>query len=144
MIVMNTYSFLFAYIKISVPITKHLGVYITITVRSVSVQHMSQSFSPVRMEVVRVFIAVSLAFLVLSVLGEDMTGLSPCDFPAIYNFGDSNSDTGGISAAFYSAGQPSGETFFHQPVGRASDGRLIIDFIGILHFNLFSALQACI
>lgn len=105
---------------------------------------MSQSFSPVRMEVVRVFIAVSLAFLVLSVLGEDMTGLSPCDFPAIYNFGDSNSDTGGISAAFYSAGQPSGETFFHQPVGRASDGRLIIDFIGILHFNLFSALQACI
>ena len=105
---------------------------------------MSQSFSPVRMEVVRVFIAVSLAFLVLSVLGEDMTGLSPCDFPAIYNFGDSNSDTGGISAAFYPAGQPSGETFFHQPVGRASDGRLIIDFIGILPFNLFSALQACI
>lgn len=105
---------------------------------------MSQSFSPVRMEVVRVFIAVSSAFLVLSVLGEDMTGLSPCDFPAIYNFGDSNSDTGGISAAFYPAGQPSGETFFHQPVGRASDGRLIIDFIGILHFNLFSALQACI
>ncbi|KAK7829575.1 gdsl esterase/lipase [Quercus suber] len=90
---------------------------------------MSQSFSPVRMEVVRVFIAASLAFLVLSVLGEDMTGLSPCDFPAIYNFGDSNSDTGGISAAFYAAGQPSGETFFHQPVGRASDGRLIIDFI---------------
>ncbi|KAK1374321.1 hypothetical protein POM88_030514 [Heracleum sosnowskyi] len=24
----------------------------------------------------------------------------PCVFPAIYNFGDSNSDTGGISAAF--------------------------------------------
>ncbi|KAM4124777.1 hypothetical protein ACB094_01G256900 [Castanea mollissima] len=88
---------------------------------------MSQSFSVARMEVV--IIAVSLAFLVLSVLGEDMTGLSPCDFPAIYNFGDSNSDTGGISAAFYPAGQPSGETFFHQPVGRASDGRLLIDFI---------------
>lgn len=127
------------------PITKASGsLYHYNSKEVLSVQHMSQSFSPVRMEVVRVFIAVSLAFLVLSVLGEDMTGLSPCDFPAIYNFGDSNSDTGGISAAFYPAGQPSGETFFHQPVGRASDGRLIIDFIGILHFNLFSALQACI
>ena len=127
------------------PITKASGsLYHYNSKEVLSVQHMSQSFSPVRMEVVRVFIAVSSAFLVLSVLGEDMTGLSPCDFPAIYNFGDSNSDTGGISAAFYPAGQPSGETFFHQPVGRASDGRLIIDFIGILHFNLFSALQACI
>lgn len=57
-------------------------------------------------------------------------GLPPCEFPAIYNFGDSNSDTGGISAAFYPMGSPTGETFFHRPVGRASDGRLIIDFIG--------------
>ena len=80
---------------------------------SVSVQHMSHSFPAVRMEVVRVFIARSLAVLVLSVLGEEMTGLSPCDFPAIYNFGDSNSDTGGLLAAFYLAGQPSGETFFN-------------------------------
>uniref|UniRef100_A0A2N9FU00 Uncharacterized protein n=1 Tax=Fagus sylvatica TaxID=28930 RepID=A0A2N9FU00_FAGSY len=90
---------------------------------------MSHSFPAVRMEVVRVFIAGSLAFFVFSVLGEEMTGLSPCDFPAIYNFGDSNSDTGGISAAFYPAGQPSGETFFHNPTGRASNGRLMIDFI---------------
>ena len=105
---------------------------------SVSVQYMSHSFPAVRMEVVRVFIAGSLAFLVLSVLGEEMTGLSPCDFPAIYNFGDSNSDTGGISAAFYPAGTPSGETFFHNPTGRASNGRLMIDFIGNMHINLFS------
>lgn len=56
-------------------------------------------------------------------------GLPPCEFPAIYNFGDSNSDTGGISAAFYPMGSPTGETFFHRPEGRASDGRLIIDFI---------------
>ncbi|KAK7293492.1 hypothetical protein RJT34_16358 [Clitoria ternatea] len=52
-----------------------------------------------------------------------------CDFPAIFNFGDSNSDTGCMSAAFYPAGSPYGETFFHEPAGRASDGRLIIDFI---------------
>lgn len=53
-----------------------------------------------------------------------------CDFPAIFNFGDSNSDTGGLSAAFGQAPPPHGETFFHAPAGRYSDGRLVIDFIG--------------
>ncbi|XP_023759128.1 alpha-L-fucosidase 3 isoform X3 [Lactuca sativa] len=53
----------------------------------------------------------------------------PCDFPAIFNFGDSNSDTGGLSAAFGQAGPPHGESFFHGPAGRYCDGRLIIDFI---------------
>ncbi|KAL0344049.1 UNVERIFIED_CONTAM: GDSL esterase/lipase [Sesamum angustifolium] len=52
-----------------------------------------------------------------------------CVYPAIYNFGDSNSDTGGIAAAFYPPVLPCGQTYFHRPVGRASDGRLIIDFI---------------
>ncbi|CAI9111142.1 OLC1v1011284C1 [Oldenlandia corymbosa var. corymbosa] len=54
---------------------------------------------------------------------------SSCDYPAIFNFGDSNSDTGGIAAAFYQPVAPFGETYFHRPAGRASDGRLIIDFI---------------
>ncbi|WCJ38561.1 GDSL-like Lipase/Acylhydrolase superfamily protein [Euphorbia peplus] len=54
---------------------------------------------------------------------------STCDFPAIFNFGDSNSDTGGLSAAFGQAPLPHGETFFHHPAGRFSDGRLIIDFM---------------
>ncbi|XP_020680858.1 GDSL esterase/lipase At3g26430 [Dendrobium catenatum] len=53
----------------------------------------------------------------------------PCEFPAIFNFGDSNSDTGGLSAAFGPAPPPNGETFFGQPSGRYSDGRLIVDFI---------------
>ncbi|CAJ2669668.1 unnamed protein product [Trifolium pratense] len=52
-----------------------------------------------------------------------------CEFQTIFNFGDSNSDTGSMSAAFYPAIYPFGETFFHEAVGRASDGRLIIDFI---------------
>ncbi|KAI3463051.1 hypothetical protein Pfo_019714 [Paulownia fortunei] len=60
---------------------------------------------------------------------DEMMNLPPCDYPAIYNFGDSNSDTGGIAAAFYPPASPSGETYFHRPAGRASDGRLIIDFI---------------
>ncbi|PKA66167.1 GDSL esterase/lipase [Apostasia shenzhenica] len=53
----------------------------------------------------------------------------PCDFPAIFNFGDSNSDTGGLSAAFGPSPPPNGETFFGRPAGRYSDGRLIVDFI---------------
>uniref|UniRef100_A0A7N0VKJ0 Alpha-L-fucosidase n=1 Tax=Kalanchoe fedtschenkoi TaxID=63787 RepID=A0A7N0VKJ0_KALFE len=52
-----------------------------------------------------------------------------CQIPAIFNFGDSNSDTGGLSAAFGQAPYPNGETFFRSPAGRFSDGRLIIDFI---------------
>ncbi|XP_031276170.1 GDSL esterase/lipase At3g26430-like [Pistacia vera] len=57
------------------------------------------------------------------------TGLKACNFPAIFNFGDSNSDTGGLSAAFGQAPSPNGETYFHTPAGRFSDGRLVIDFI---------------
>ncbi|XP_031265289.1 GDSL esterase/lipase At5g14450-like [Pistacia vera] len=52
-----------------------------------------------------------------------------CEFPAIYNFGDSNSDTGGMSAAKSQVTSPNGETFFRHPAGRSCDGRLIIDFI---------------
>ncbi|KAE8728219.1 GDSL esterase/lipase [Hibiscus syriacus] len=44
----------------------------------------------------------------------------------MYNFGDSNSDTGGISAALNEILQPNGETFFGHPAGRASDGRLVL------------------
>ncbi|XP_031100101.1 GDSL esterase/lipase At3g26430-like [Ipomoea triloba] len=54
---------------------------------------------------------------------------SSCTFPAIFNFGDSNSDTGGLSAAFGQAPPPNGETFFGAPAGRFCDGRLILDFI---------------
>lgn len=59
-----------------------------------------------------------------------------CDFPAIFNFGDSNSDTGGLSASLSLRTSPYGETFFHLPVGRYSDGRLIIDFIGKIFNSL--------
>ncbi|XP_027365437.1 GDSL esterase/lipase At3g26430-like [Abrus precatorius] len=52
-----------------------------------------------------------------------------CSFPAIFNFGDSNSDTGAIAAAFGHAPFPNGITFFHASAGRFSDGRLIIDFL---------------
>ncbi|XP_065876566.1 alpha-L-fucosidase 3-like [Euphorbia lathyris] len=54
---------------------------------------------------------------------------STCHFPAIFNFGDSNSDTGGLSAVFGQAPPPHGESYFHHPAGRYCDGRLIVDFI---------------
>ncbi|KAK4753611.1 hypothetical protein SAY87_001715 [Trapa incisa] len=55
--------------------------------------------------------------------------LAPCNFPAIFNFGDSNSDTGGLSAVYGQAAAPAGETYFGHPAGRYTDGRVIIDFI---------------
>lgn len=71
-----------------------------------------------------------MIFCFLGVGGEVLTNQEPCEFPAVYNFGDSNSDTGGISAAFEPIPAPYGEGFFHKPSGRDSDGRLLIDFIG--------------
>ncbi|GAB4846752.1 hypothetical protein Ancab_025760 [Ancistrocladus abbreviatus] len=68
-----------------------------------------------------------LALLVSVISGSDVS--QHCKFPAIYNFGDSNSDTGGISAALGEIPLPYGETYFHRPSGRAGDGRLVIDFI---------------
>lgn len=52
-----------------------------------------------------------------------------CGYEAIFNFGDSNSDTGGFWSAFPEAPPPNGMTYFKHPAGRASDGRLIVDFI---------------
>ncbi|MFQ6657358.1 hypothetical protein Gotur_027077, partial [Gossypium turneri] len=51
-----------------------------------------------------------------------------CHFPAIFNFGASNSDTGGYAAAFIQLQSPNGDTFFGMPAGRFCDGRLIVDF----------------
>ncbi|KAL8111517.1 GDSL esterase/lipase At4g01130-like [Apium graveolens] len=69
-----------------------------------------------------VMVVVLMAMLVSS-------SESKCEFEAIFNFGDSNSDTGGFWAAFPAQGPPYGMTYFKKPSGRASDGRLIIDFL---------------
>ena len=55
---------------------------------------------------------------------------SDFDYPAAFNFGDSNSDTGGrIAAGFEPMLPPYGSTFFGGPAGRFCDGRLILDFL---------------
>ncbi|XP_057487320.1 GDSL esterase/lipase At1g54790-like [Actinidia eriantha] len=56
--------------------------------------------------------------------------LSNFSYPAVFNFGDSNSDTGGLVAGVaFPLGAPNGQTFFLKPSGRFCDGRLVIDFM---------------
>lgn len=53
-------------------------------------------------------------------------------YTSIFSFGDSLTDTGNfITTDSHNpiCNFPYGETFFHHPNGRASDGRLIVDFI---------------
>ncbi|XP_042516672.1 GDSL esterase/lipase At1g54790 [Macadamia integrifolia] len=52
------------------------------------------------------------------------------NYPAVFNFGDSNSDTGGLVAGLgEELNPPHGQTYFKKPNGRFCDGRLIIDFL---------------
>ncbi|KAK9673360.1 hypothetical protein RND81_12G162500 [Saponaria officinalis] len=76
----------------------------------------------------RVFLVIFVVVLVVQVVGS-VNG--KCDgAPIIFNFGDSNSDTGGLSAGLgYQINPPNGRTFFWRSTGRLSDGRLIIDFL---------------
>ncbi|XP_074274396.1 GDSL esterase/lipase At3g26430-like [Silene latifolia] len=64
-----------------------------------------------------------------------------CQFPAIFNFGDSNSDTGGLTALYGPAHPPNGITFFGGSAGRFCDGRLVIDFLagslGLPYLNAY-------
>jgi len=87
----------------------------------------------------------------LALLCIATTSLNPataskrCDFPAIFNFGASNADTGGLAASFPFAQpkSPNGDTFFHRPAGRFCDGRLIIDFMGKIHYFLCHIIYVC-
>ncbi|CAL0323364.1 unnamed protein product [Lupinus luteus] len=73
--------------------------------------------------------ALSLWVMLCLAITKSLATSRHCMFPAIFNFGDSNSDTGGLSAAFRQPGPPRGESYFHHPAGRYCDGRLIIDFL---------------
>jgi GDSL-like Lipase/Acylhydrolase len=52
----------------------------------------------------------------------------------MFNFGDSNTDGGNNGAL----NLPYGETYFHKPTGRNSDGRIIVDFFGIYQIKLWA------
>ncbi|XP_076919919.1 GDSL esterase/lipase At1g54790-like [Bidens hawaiensis] len=52
------------------------------------------------------------------------------NYPAVFNFGDSNSDTGDLVAGVGDHLEPpNGQTYFKGPSGRFCDGRLILDFL---------------
>lgn len=78
-------------------------------------------------------IPISLFILVINLCTVPMLG--SC-FDRIINFGDSISDTGN---AYISSGNastsigalPYGMTYFQKPTGRWTNGRVIIDFVGI-------------
>ncbi|XP_043703081.1 GDSL esterase/lipase At1g28570-like [Telopea speciosissima] len=70
-----------------------------------------------------------IAFLVLT----NGCGTLGCNYTSIISFGDSIADTGNSLYSKSGGGAelnlPYGETYFHRPTGRFSNGRLIIDFI---------------
>ncbi|XP_044481693.1 GDSL esterase/lipase At1g54790-like isoform X1 [Mangifera indica] len=52
------------------------------------------------------------------------------NYPGVFNFGDSNSDTGELSAGLgFILDPPNGQIYFEESTGRFCDGRLIIDFL---------------
>ncbi|XP_047322551.1 GDSL esterase/lipase At3g27950-like [Impatiens glandulifera] len=92
----------------------------------------SKSFRIVVIWVVTIGLGLAISTFVSLKLLKEFRTIQPnsrCQFPAIFNFGDSNSDTGSESAAFGRLPLPFGQTFFGKPSGRRSDGRLIIDFM---------------
>lgn len=87
-----------------------------------------------------IFHILALTFLLLPIVSS-----ANFSIPAIFNFGDSNSDTGGLAAGIaFPIGQPNGQTYFLQPSGRFCDGRLIIDFLGNVSLTISSScIGAC-
>ncbi|XP_062023011.1 esterase-like [Rosa rugosa] len=77
----------------------------------------------------KLIISLFCSYMLILHIASSTLALKDCEFPAIFNFGDSNSDTGGLAASLLPPTTPYGETYFHMPVGRFSDGRLIIDFL---------------
>jgi len=86
------------------------------------------------------FFNLYVTFTLIQVSSENVYNSEKCEYPAIYNFGDSNSDTGAANAIYTAVLPPNGISYFGSTTGRASDGRLIIDFISkfISCFQLIS------
>lgn len=75
--------------------------------------------------------------------------LPDCSYPAIYSFGDSLTDVGNSIAAFpdqfgYSEEEPYGVEFPKHAADRLSDGKLLVDFLGLaLQFSYANYITFC-
>ena len=65
------------------------------------------------------------------------------NYPAVFNFGDSNSDTGELTVGLgFFLDPPNGQHYFKTSTGRFCDGRLIIDFLSNFLTDYFKILYA--
>jgi hypothetical protein len=80
--------------------------------------------------------AAATVLLIIILCTGAVTATEELECPkALFSFGASAADTGNVEAAFPftfvpQTTLPYGETFFHHPANRYSNGRLIIDFYG--------------
>ncbi|KAL6575464.1 hypothetical protein OROMI_012749 [Orobanche minor] len=74
--------------------------------------------------------ASAICTLLLIILFSAVATAIDFNYPAVFNFGDSNSDTGNLVAGLADRlDPPHGQTYFQKPSGRFCDGSLIIDFL---------------
>lgn len=79
----------------------------------------------------KIFILFIITFA-CGFFGSIVSNGNPLPYEAIFNFGDSTSDTGNAATDYPTMNKNGayGSTYFKHPSGRMSDGRIIIDFIG--------------
>ncbi|GLT90356.1 hypothetical protein SLE2022_082930 [Rubroshorea leprosula] len=71
-----------------------------------------------------------IQILTLSIFCFTISHSIDFNYPTVFNFGDSNSDTGELVAGLgIMLDPPYGQTYFRTPSGRYCDGRLIVDFL---------------
>jgi hypothetical protein len=74
-------------------------------------------------------VALQVVFFCISLVVANSVHFN---YPAVFNFGDSNSDTGEFAAVKgFRPAPPNGQNYFKTPSGRFCDGRLIVDFLSI-------------
>ena len=86
------------------------------------------------METVFHSLFILLSFVAISHTQPLLAGSFPIspNFAAVFNFGDSNSDTGELTSGLgFRLPPPNGQSFVFKPpsTGRFCDGRLIVDFL---------------
>ena len=84
--------------------------------------------------------SIKLPFIKLFLSLATIKGVFGNCYTSVFSFGDSLADTGNVyfsEPTSHCLFPPYGETYFHHPSGRCCNGRLVIDFIGEHHVNLF-------